>query len=70
MVLGMDNKEDELIGTADVCALRGVNRSTVKRWVDSGRLTPAQKLPGKTGAMLFRRSDVEGLTADATPSED
>lgn len=59
----MKTKPDDLIGTSEVCALRNVHRSTVKRWVDSGKLTPAVTLPGKTGAMLFRRADVEALNA-------
>lgn len=55
------HQDEPLIGTAEVCRIKGVHRSTVKRWVDEGRLTPAVKLPGKTGAMMFRRSDVDTL---------
>jgi len=54
-------KPEDLIGTAEVCALLGVDRSTVKRWVDRGRLKPAGKLPGATGAYLFRRGDALAL---------
>lgn len=28
-----------------------------------GRLHPSRKLPGRTGAYLFRRADVEALAA-------
>lgn len=51
----------DLIGTAEACAILGVDRSTVKRWVDRGRLKSAGKLPGPTGAYLFRRSVVLAL---------
>jgi excisionase family DNA binding protein len=51
----------DLIGTSEVCALLGVDRSTVKRWVDRERLKPAGKMPGATGAYLFRRGDVLAL---------
>lgn len=38
--------------------------STVSRYVQIGKLTPSRKLPGKTGAYLFLRSDVERLAAE------
>lgn len=57
------DKPGDLIGTSEVCALLGVDRSTVKRWVDHERLKPAGKLPGATGAYLFKRGDVLALKA-------
>lgn len=39
--------------------LANVSPRTVARWVESGRLPIAQRLPGKTGACLFHRQDVE-----------
>lgn len=43
----------ELLGVAEI--------STVMRYVRLGKLVPARKLPGRTGAYLFRRRDVEKL---------
>lgn len=60
--------DDDLIGTSEVCELRKVHRSTVKRWVDAGKLKPAHVLPGKTGAMLFKRTDVLALEDPTTPT--
>jgi excisionase family DNA binding protein len=57
--------DDDLIGTSEVCELRKVHRSTVKRWVDAGKLKPAVVLPG---AMLFKRADVLALEDPATPT--
>ena len=37
--------------------------STVSRYVSVGILAPSRKLPGRTGAFLFRRADVERLAA-------
>lgn len=37
----------------------GVSIRTIHRLVDSGDLTPAVKVPGKTGAFLFEGSEVE-----------
>lgn len=35
--------------------------STISKYVNTGKLTPSRKLPGRTGAYLFHRSDVEAL---------
>lgn len=53
--------DTDLIPTVTVCEVVGIDRSTLSRYVQLGRITPAMKLPGKTGAMLFRPDDVEGL---------
>ena len=47
--------------TAEVADALQVHRKTVLRYVAARRLTPIQKLPGTTGAFLFRRQDVEAL---------
>lgn len=39
--------------------------STISKWVRDGKLTPSRKLPGRTGAYLFLRSDVEQMKASA-----
>ena len=63
--LALVNTSDLL--TADQAATAaGVNRRTITKWADTGRLPVAMKLPGNTGARLFRRSDVEALTTEAT----
>lgn len=43
----------ELIGSADVCALLGIERSTLIRWVQLGQVKYTIKMPGKSGAYLF-----------------
>lgn len=55
---------DELVGSAEVCRTLEINPSTVSRWVEAGRLTPAHKLPGRNGAYLFRRADIDTLVAE------
>ena len=55
----------ELIGSKDACRiLRGIHHATLSRWVASGRIKPAGKVAGRTGAFVFRRSDVEKLAAE------
>lgn len=48
----------DLITTTEAAELLGVGRSTVTRWVDDGRLTPARKLAGLRGAWLFDRDTI------------
>lgn len=50
-----------LITTVEAVAILGCDRSSISRWVSSGRLTPVRKLPGQTGAFLFDKSDIEAL---------
>ena len=49
----------QLMTTAEVAEqCGGVSVKTVIRWVESGALTPAQKLPGLRGAYLFDPAEV------------
>lgn len=51
----------ELLATRQVADALGIDVSTISRWVKEGRISPAMRLPGKTGAMLFTPKDVERL---------
>lgn len=55
---------NDAITTAEVAALLGVDRRTVHRMVAAGTLSPTLKLPGRTGALLFARADVEALAVE------
>jgi excisionase family DNA binding protein len=57
---------DSLIGSAEACTILGVDRSTLSRWVQLGKITPAMRLPGPKGVMLFNRDDVERLRTEYT----
>lgn len=50
-----------LVSTVEAVAILGCDRSSISRWVSSGRLVPAHKLPGQTGAFLFDRAAIEAL---------
>jgi hypothetical protein len=57
------------IPTRDALDILGyTNPSTITRYVQSGKLTPSRKLPGKNGAYLFWRADVQRL-ADQQAAE-
>jgi len=48
----------DLVGTEDAARIFGVDRSTITRWVNAGKLHPAVRLPG---AYLFDRGDLERI---------
>lgn len=49
-----------LLNSAEACeALGGIDRSTLSRWVASGKIRPALKLPGVRGPYLFDPAEVE-----------
>lgn len=52
------------IGSVDTCRILEIDRSTLSRWVASRQITPLMQLPGRTGAYLFDRADVERLAAE------
>ena len=56
----------DLIGAAEAARLFEVHPTTVSRWVSSGRLTPTYKLPGRNGAYLFHRAEIEALASQRT----
>lgn len=50
---------DDLLTTAQVMFALNVDRSTLIRWVHSGRIVPAMKLRGLRGAYLFTVEEAE-----------
>lgn len=62
----MPHDTPDEITSREALELLGLSHpSTISRYVALGKLTPSRKLPGRTGAYLFRRSDVEALIAGA-----
>lgn len=57
----MTKAPPDLIGADESCTILKVHRTTLTRWVGAGVLEAAHKLPGKNGAFLFDRADVEAL---------
>jgi DNA-binding transcriptional MerR regulator len=55
----------QLLTASEVAAQTGRSLRTIHRWAESGRLPVALRLPGKTGALLFRPEDVATLTPEA-----
>ena len=50
--------EPMFLTAAEVCEFLQIDRSTLLRWVASGKVRAAQKLPGKSGAYLFDPAEV------------
>ena len=55
---------DQLLTAAEVCRFLQIDRSTLIRWVDAGKVKAAQKLPGQTGAYLFDPAEIARLLLD------
>ena len=55
------HSDNALLTTADVAEMLGKDVSTIHRLVARGDLRVAIKAPGKRGAYLFRKSDVDAL---------
>lgn len=54
----MAQTPSDFIPSVDVCRELSIDRSTLTRWVQSGRIVPVGKLPGRTGAYLFAPAEV------------
>jgi hypothetical protein len=57
-------KRDGFIGSGEACRYLKVNPATISRWVKTGDLVPATKLPGKNGAFVFYRADIEAIARE------
>ena len=58
--------QTDLITTNEAAAILGTTVSTVNRWAQSRKLTPAHEIEGRGGIRLFLRADVEALAAART----
>jgi predicted site-specific integrase-resolvase len=53
-----------LLSTVETADRLQVDRSTLSRWVQLGRITPAMKLPGLTGSYLFDPEEIDRVAAE------
>lgn len=61
----MPSQPDPLVATPEAMEILGYkNASSVARLVYEHKLVPARKMPGKNGAYLFHRVDLERIAAD------
>ena len=51
----------DLLRSLEAAEVLGIDRATFNRWVAAGHIEPAVEFPGKRGARLFARADVEQL---------
>ena len=56
--------EPHLVGSAEAARMCGRTVATMNRWAAAGLLPVALRLPGRTGANLFKRRDVERLARE------
>lgn len=58
-----------LIGSGEVCERLGIERSTLIRNVQLGRIEYAAKMPGKSGAYLFDPAYIDRLVQERHAGE-
>jgi predicted DNA-binding transcriptional regulator AlpA len=56
--------EDDFLTTAQVADILNYTVPWVNKLAATGRLPVAQKLPGRTGAYLFSRSEIERIASE------
>ncbi|MFT4295613.1 MAG: hypothetical protein QM582_09405 [Micropruina sp.] len=56
---------DRLLTVAEFATAIGKSRRTLQRWLDEGIIQSDMKLPGSTGAHLFRADRVDEFTTEA-----
>ncbi|HEX9285267.1 MAG TPA: helix-turn-helix domain-containing protein [Nitrospirales bacterium] len=52
-------KLEDLLTSVEAAERLGIDRGTLTRWVQAGRISRAMKLPGKQGPALFDPAEVE-----------
>lgn len=57
---------NDLLTSAEACECLAIDRSTLSRWVASGRIEPALKNPGVRGPFVFTATEVERVRIDLT----
>lgn len=62
--------DDELISTAEAAEILGVSVATVKRHAATGKIDPAHKMRGKTGAYLFPLGYILDRRRDTNPKQE
>lgn len=60
---------DPLVSVAEAGRILGVTTVTVQRWARDGSIA-AEKMPGKTGAYVLRRSEVERVKSERAAKAD
>jgi excisionase family DNA binding protein len=60
--------EPDLMTAAQTAKKLGCSPRTVARMAEDGRITPAMKLPGETGAYLFDLAEVERVLGEIEAS--
>jgi hypothetical protein len=57
----------EFILSTEVCRRFEIDRSTLTRWIQLGRIKPAGKMPGPSGAYLWDPAYIDALVAAGGP---
>jgi excisionase family DNA binding protein len=58
-------KLEDLLTSAQAAERLGIDRGTLTRWVQAGRIARAIKLTGKNGPALFDPAEVDRVRAES-----
>jgi len=62
-------KLEDLLTSVEAAERLGIDRGTLTRWVQAGRIARAMKLPAKNGPSLFDPAEVERVRAESQAAE-
>ena len=62
-----DTPITKMLTSAEACEQLNIDRSTLSRWVKSGRIETAHKFPGKRGGFLFTVDQVDAAKPKPKP---
>lgn len=60
----IDGRPVRMIDSTEVCVRLGIDRGTLTRWIQLGRIQPAGKMPGVSGAYLWDPKYINGLAIE------
>lgn len=60
----VDGRPVKLMDSTGACTLLGIDRGTLTRWIQLGRITPAGQMPGPNGAYLWDPAYINRLVID------
>lgn len=54
------------VSAAEAAAILRISRATLNRWAAAGTVSIVHEMPGRTGARLFDRAEIEALAEKAS----
>jgi excisionase family DNA binding protein len=59
--------DESLLGSSDACELLEIDRGTLIRWIQTGKITPVGQI-GRGRTYVFRRAEIEQARVHKKPA--